>query len=507
MINKKFKKNMIFSVITIVMSILQTLFMVPYITNAVSAEAYGYVSVVMNIVNMATIVSIAITSMSARYITIELQKKDFDKANSYFNSILVALIFISFGIILLSTVAISNINYFMNISSGFVVQVKILFAVAMTSLVISLIISPFLSGLYYKNSLFIMYIFASLNYLLKIGFTIVLFNNYKLVIWGPFIGGLIIDFCSLIFYIFYIRYNVPQISISISKFKKKNILDVLSSGIWISITKLGTILLSTCSIYLSNILVDVKITGIYAAIIQLQSLAILVTGAIVTCFNPEMYKLYANNEKDKLIEYTKMSIRILDIPIGIIVGGIIIFGKYFMSLWINNQYMNYGMLITLSVIGLSFSLPIDVLSNLNVTVNKVKLPAIVSIISGILNVTLTIILCKSFNMGIYGIAVSQVAISILRALIFFPMYSAHILSISKKTFYPDILYCTVVTLITILFGIIANRILVPTSWLTLIACILFTGVCSFIIILLINKKMRYKIKIMFLKYLRIKNLN
>lgn len=490
----KFSSNLIFSIINVSISVIQSLWLVPFITHSMNSEAYGYIAVVMNIVNMSTIISLAITSMSARYITIELEKNNLKKTNEYFNSVLCALILVSFIITLIFTGVIVHINFFINVAIEYVTQVRILFVFSVGSLIVSFINTPFISGLYYTNRLYVMYIFSILNYVSRILFAVLIFTKYQPVIWGAYFGGFLIDLISLCYYFLVYKKQIPGLRINIKYSKITHIIDIVKSGMWVSISKLGSILLSTINTYLSNILVGAVITGIYASIIQLPALMMVMTNAIVTCFVPRMYKLHANNKKDELINYIKMAIRMTSVPLGILIGGITIFGKYFMIIWLGNSFVSFETLIILSVLYLAFTLPVELLNQLLITVNKVKIPAIVSILTGVFNVILILIFCKIFDMGIYAIAISQIIVLSLRAIVFFPIYTADSLKIKRKSFYAPLLNCPIITVITIGVGIVCKSILVPSNWIELVLDATFTSAIVFCILMVINKKLRNAVK-------------
>ena len=53
-------------------------FLTPFILDNVGREAYGFVSLGNNFVNYASLASAALNSMAGRFISIRIQKKDFE---------------------------------------------------------------------------------------------------------------------------------------------------------------------------------------------------------------------------------------------------------------------------------------------------------------------------------------------------------------------------------------------------------------------------------------------
>ena len=85
--NAKFmRKNLIASIVSMVIQFLQSLWITSYIQRIMGVEAYGYISVIVNIVNMAGIITVALTSVCSRYMVIELETKNKENINRLFNT-------------------------------------------------------------------------------------------------------------------------------------------------------------------------------------------------------------------------------------------------------------------------------------------------------------------------------------------------------------------------------------------------------------------------------------
>ena len=65
-------------------------FLTPFITKNLGTDAYGYVTLAKTIASYAVIITTALNSYAARFITIEYHKEDYEKANVYFNSVFFA---------------------------------------------------------------------------------------------------------------------------------------------------------------------------------------------------------------------------------------------------------------------------------------------------------------------------------------------------------------------------------------------------------------------------------
>ena len=72
----KTANNIIFSMISLIASVLSSVLLVPLVVGTLGVEAYGYIGIGAVLINVGTILSLAITSMSTRFIVISLNKNE-----------------------------------------------------------------------------------------------------------------------------------------------------------------------------------------------------------------------------------------------------------------------------------------------------------------------------------------------------------------------------------------------------------------------------------------------
>lgn len=88
--NKAVALNMIANVLSFGLSLLISFFLTPYVTQTVGIEAYGLIGLANSLTNYITVITAALNSMASRFIIIEFHKRNQEKANIYFNSVLIA---------------------------------------------------------------------------------------------------------------------------------------------------------------------------------------------------------------------------------------------------------------------------------------------------------------------------------------------------------------------------------------------------------------------------------
>ena len=486
----QFKRNFSISMISMIVQFVQSLIVTSYVQRAIGVEAYGYIAVVVNIVNVAGILTVSLTSVSSRYMVIELQKGDTNSSKRLFSTICLAILCVSCICVLFFVFLSTNLTRVMVISPEYINEVTILVILVGADFIVQLVQVPYLSVYYYEERLYIYYFLVIFTNCTKICSAVLIFSIWKPVVWAVYMGALISDGIAFLVYFFHVKKKYRYLVIKRTLFNLVQLKKILKSGVWVSISKLAAILLSTCSTYLVNIFISAYMAGIYGSIAQLQSILSFMTIAIVNVYLPHMYKLYAENKHNMLIAYTEKGLKVISSILGIVVGGLIVFGNEFMSIWITEDYIKYSLLIILSVCSLHVTYSAELINQLLITVNKTKFPAIISVIAGIFNVLGAVLLMEVTGNGIYGIAIAQLIVGVVRAGIILPLYAAIQLKKNCFIFIKNQLKGSVPMVLTVGIGVLIGQAIQVESWMTLILAAGITGCIAILISILIDRDIR-----------------
>lgn len=490
--NKKgnFKINLIVSIIAMIFQFFQALLITSYVQREIGIEAYGYISVVVGIVNVAGILTVALTSVCSRYIVVEIQKKKDSKKSEVFSTICSASWILALICLILFVFFAFFIESLMNISLGYIVQVRILLIVVSFDFIIQLLQVPFISFYYYEERLYVYYLLNIFTNLLKVISVFLIFGFGAHVIWAVYVGASLANVFALLIYILHYKNTYKDIKLSIRLCSIIIIKDVFQSGIWVSASKLAAILLSSCSTYLVNIYISTFLTGIYGSIAQLQSIFSVLTNTVVNLFLPKMYKIYSLENINELVKYTSKCLKIVSSLLAVISGGLVVYGKTFMSVWITDDYLKFSGLIILSTGTLFLTCSAEMINQLLITIDKTKIPALISIGVGICNVVLAIFFVKALNWGIYGIAASHTIIGLVRALFFYPIYAAKETKSNRYIFLLSQLKGCIPFLITILMGFFVRCLITVNTWSTLVIACGITGITALVICIFLDKDLK-----------------
>jgi membrane protein EpsK len=157
--------------------------------------------------------------------------------------------------------------------------------------------------------------------------------------------------------------------------------------------------------------------------------------AMAGVFAPIALEYTAKNDMQGLARQTRRALRFIGIamalPIGILCG----LSEPFLRRWLGDEFAKLSLLMWLLVGHGIVNIVIRPLFLANTALNKVKFPAIATIIGGCVNLIGAIVLVQYTPLGLYGVAVATVFSLMGKNLIFQPIYSAAIMGQRKTFFY------------------------------------------------------------------------
>lgn len=491
--NKQLIINMSANVISYGVSLFISFFLSPYIVRTIGVEANGFIGLANNFVGYANIITIALNSLAGRFITISIVKGDDEKANVYFTSVFYANIIIGSVLGTVGTVVVLFLEKLINVPSNLLADVRLLFICLFLNCLISIIGSVFTVAPFARNKLYLeslRNIEANLARALVIIGTFVLFGTK---IWYVGLGSLISGIYVLICNIYYVKTLLPEINISKKYYSKKAVFELISSGIWNTVNRLGALLLDGLDLLITNLLIDATAMGVLSLSKTVPNLISSFVSSIVGVFSPDYTFLYANGDREGLLKSIKNSMKIMGTIINAPIIVLIVCGKEFFALWQPTQDAEVLQKLFVITIGcLIFSGGINCIYGVFTVVNKIRANAIAVLIGGATSSLITLILVKNTSLGIFAVAGVSTIVSIIRNLVFTAPYGARCLNLKWYTFYPDIFRPVLFTIIGSVLGVGVGNWIVADNWIIWFVKAAIIGIMALAIgyFIILNKEER-----------------
>ena len=416
--NDILKKNIVFTFFYKLISIVFIYLTVPLLIKSIGIDQYGVWITIFSIFGWIYFLDLGIGNGLKNKLTIALlNKKNIINANQYIATSYMGLTFVA----VIFFIIFSAIIYFFNLSSLLNIQleewyVKTLFFITLLSFVFVFILSLYKQFFFalQKASLvdFSMMIYNIIVFLL-----LYLFIHYfklSLISLAIIYGASNILICIIFTYIFFKTEKQLLFSLKNIKMRKVKELSGLSINFFI-IQICVLIILATDNILNITLLGPTEVTS-YNNVYKLFQIFLIIS----TTIQSPLWSLYTDayhNNEIKWIKKTIIRLNYLIIPLILTVAIVIYLAPKILALWIN-KFIFYdpklilfmGLFVIIRVYG-------EIYTTFLNGIGKIKLQVYVSIIAAIINIPLSIIFVKYFNLGNSGIILATLFSMSLYAII------------------------------------------------------------------------------------------
>lgn len=484
--SKTFIINLTAQILSFAVSMGISFFLSPFIVKNVGSETYGFVSLGNNFISYVTLLTGTINSMASRFVTIEFAKKDYLKANQYFSSVFISNVAMSLILLIPSIFIVTFLDDLFNISAEIVSDVRALWAILFLQFFIGLLFNIFSVATFATNRLYLSSIQTIIGQCIRALIIILCYSFFPTHIWYIGIASISVTVYTGLINYWYTKKLTPQLKVKRHLFSFVHIKEIFLSGIWNSISSLGSILLEALDLLIANLFVGETAMGILSVSKTIPSAVSSLIGTIVNIFVPGLTIDFAKNEFLSIKRQITFSMILCGFVTCLPISVLVVLGNEFYSLWqptLDAKVLQILSILTVS--GFLVSGTINVIFNIFTVTNKVKIPALVQIASGVVNTITVLVLVNVTDLGIYAVAGVSSIVAILKNLIIIVPYASKCLNFKVTVFYPQIVKCILSILTSIAIGFIVTFPFNINNWVEFILFAIIVVVVSSIVYLLI----------------------
>ena len=489
--NKQLAINMFASLLTFVVGLGIRFLLTPYIVRSLGSEAYGFIGLSANILSYTSLITVALNSMAGRFVTIAYSSGDIEKANKYYASVFYSNIVLAGIILLFSVCCVIWLEYMINIPSEMIFDVKLLFSLLAFNNVFGLIFGIWGVATFIKNRLDLSNIRSIIGNLMNASILIILFSCFTPHIWYMGVAGVAMTIYGVITNWKFACILTPELIINRANYEWNKVKELLFSGVWNLISKLGEILGQGLDLLIANICIGATAMGVFALTKNIPFLILGLFQAISGVFAPLLTNLYAEGRKSELLDEFNKSIRILTLFTALPLTCLYIYGDCFYQLWLPTENSSHLQLLTiLGTFALPYTLPLESLWNIFTITNKLKYSTLFMLLNNVLVFIIVIssmLIVKSAEIRLLILACTRSICGLLRGFLFLPIYGAYCLNLPKMTFYRTIFKSLLCTTLCLIVCYLTRWFITVDTWGALIiagviVCVICLGISCFMIL-------------------------
>lgn len=429
-------RNLLFGIIALSINLALNLFVSPFIVRNLGVEANGYITLANNFVSYASLISVALNSMANRFITLEFVSKNYERANLYYSNVTIGNCIIGAIITIFSIFFTNYISFFLEIPNELIKDIKLLFLITFLTFSITTVTSSWNIATFLTNKLYIQSVRNIQSQFIRAASILILFYFFPIKVSFIAFSSFIAALFSVLFSLYYKKKLTPFLKASFRLFNIKTLKELVGSGIWNSVGQMGVMLLTGLDLLIANIFLGPESMGILALAKVLPTIISQLSSTVTNVFIPQITLYYGDKKMEVMHNYLEKAIALSNFIITIPIALIISLGYNFYSLWVPNQNIRLiFILCLLSLIGTIFSSGTEVLTNIFVLVNKIKINSLNIVFSGIISIIVSFVFVKYTEYGIFAIASVSSIVNVITKIVYTIPFSSKYINISWNYFY------------------------------------------------------------------------
>ncbi|MGB3065744.1 oligosaccharide flippase family protein [Sphingobacterium thalpophilum] len=398
------KKNLLFNILSLVANVGVGIIYTPYLVKSLGLIAYGVVPLALIINQYVSVLTGSLTSALTRFYSIALQRNDLKEASKYISTSLIVVAGIIVVLIGPLYYLVQHVDAVFTIPNNLVESAKILFLFTMISFGVSLISSVFNITLYAYNRLDYMNIIKIFRISLKLGFVILLFTCLEKDIAYVGIANFLTEFVILIFSIYaFVRFTKGSVRVNVKLFDSASLSLLSAMASWVIVQQLGDTMLYRIDNIIVNKFWSTKESGILGAFTELGTYTMIISSVIGSLFGPLILQAYSREDHDTVRKMTLDRSVGVGVMVAVMIGIICGFSPIILKVWLGADFVAYNQWLYLKLFLVPFYSAAGVFAFASRAWNRVRIPAIWTVLLGVLNLGIVWLIAKYGSGGLESV--------------------------------------------------------------------------------------------------------
>lgn len=441
----------------------------PYIVRTLGVEANGLIGLTNNFVSYASILGIALGSVTARFVTLELENENQQKAGEYYTAAYANTLIGAAVVIPVMIVVIAYMDVLLNVPSHLVGDAQVLAALLFASFLIQLVFPAWRVGTWATNNLYLDSIRDMQSVLLRGGAILVLFATLEPSVAFVGVATLSAGLFAITFAGYYKRRLLPELKVRPALFHWGRARELLAAGFWNSVNYLGTLATTAFHLLLANLFIGATAMGLLALAMMIPAMVNQLAINLSRVFLPSLAFAYAKADHRALQRMTNRAMSITSMLTMIPLAALIVFGDSFFALWVPSEDAAVLNLMSIAAAaGLVLTCSAQPLQTIFMITNSQRGHSIASVSLGVVNILTSIALLTVTSWGVYAILASGAATAFIRVLIFTAPMAGRLVNGTSSSFMLEISRSLGYLAVLVGAGLVVRLAWAPSSWISLV---------------------------------------
>lgn len=428
--------NVASAIITLGVQMAVSFFLSGFLVATLGEEANGFTQLANNFVSYASLVTLAFNSMGQRFISTAYHKGELDKAGSYYSTLFVCDIVLCVVFLPVAALVVGNLGSIVEMGNANLPDVQMLFAFVFANFGANLFVSLLCSAMFVTNKVYFQNAVNLARNVLNACVLLFLYGMLEPRVHYVSLVSLSLTIVSIPVCAAIKSRLLPEVRFSFRAFSAAAVRSLTSSGIWNTVNQCGNMLMTGLDLLLANWFVGAGPMGVLSVAKTMPNAIITLASTLNSNLEPELVIAYAKGGAEGIIGKLRFDIRLSNLIVSVPIAVFCALSISFYKLWMPS--LDAIELAALSLLTIMAYIPwagLQVLYNVFTATNHLKVNSVAFAAGSALNVVFVLALLSFTDLGVYVIAGTSSAITIVRNLIVTVPYIAGLLGVRKRDLY------------------------------------------------------------------------
>ena len=390
------RKNLLTNILCLIVNILVGVLYTPYLVRSLGAAAYGVIPLALLINQYIGILTESLTGAVTRFYSVEYRQENYKAASTYFTSAILFTVMLAVLLMPVIYVLVDNVDRFLAIPVDLLVSAKVLFNLTAASFFCAVASNCINVTIFADNRLDLVNYVKIARNVLKLVINILLFVVVEVDIANVGLSYILAEVVVLLLSVLFYKFTKhSEIKFSLGLFDYKVLQPIFGMILWVSVICFAnTFIYKIDSILVTNYF-GIYYTGVIASLAEFGSYCISITAVIGALFRPLVLISYSENKHDEVKRMSIGGAHVVGILSCALCGVIIGFSKPLLTIWLTDEFTQYSLWFIIKMSVIPFVTVGGIYSMVFNFWNKVRKPAIISIVIAIANVGISYLLLES----------------------------------------------------------------------------------------------------------------
>lgn len=428
---KRVMKNSYYTAIRFAVYILTGILFIPFLAKQYGNNVYGLIALAGFLTEYVGFIAGCIGSSIGRYMNIALNKGDWTDSNQIFSTAFIAILILVALQIPFFVFGIWKLEWLIDFLPEHAFDFRILVGCKVLTFLLSLVVGVIVTPLQAANRIDITIKLDIVLQIIRLAllFNLVLMLGPRLWIIGVVDLGLAL-LGGIVTFHFYRRF-APNLVFKRKHVSWKWVRPVMNMAVWNIVAGFGQILFQKTDIWIVNRFVSMELAGICAVLLVWPNFVQQIAKNVSSVLQPVVMIDYAHGRFERIRDLVLLGTTLFSLLSLFLCGALMVFGGWLLELWMDESYRQYQSVLILMLLHFPLTLGREAIWIIFPAFDKMEYLGIPNIISGVLNIVLSLVLVF-MGYGLVGVIIATGISLVLQRTLFLSYFGAKLLKIKFR---------------------------------------------------------------------------